>query len=79
MVIHCKSIKSGYRYSKIKEEEMNNVPHHLIDVIEPTQRYSAADFQHSGRQLITEIANRGHLPISWWYGSLYPIPSMIIS
>ena len=40
---------------------MNNVPHHLIDVIEPTQRYSAADFQHSGRQLITEIANRGHL------------------
>lgn len=61
MVIHCKSIKSGYRYSKIKEEEMNNVPHHLIDVIEPTQRYSAADFQHSGRQLITEIANRGHL------------------
>ena len=49
--------------AKIKEEEMNNVPHHLIDVIEPTQRYSAADFQHSGRQLITEIANRGHLPI----------------
>ena len=24
--------------AKIKEEEMNNVPHHLIDVIEPTQR-----------------------------------------
>ena len=49
--------------AKIKEEEMNDVPHHLIDVIEPTQHYSAADFQHSGRQLITEIANRDHLPI----------------
>ncbi|MEO2747553.1 tRNA (adenosine(37)-N6)-dimethylallyltransferase MiaA, partial [Enterococcus faecium] len=49
--------------AKIKEEEMNDVPHHLIDVIEPTQHYSAADFQHSGRQLITEIANREHLPI----------------
>ena len=49
--------------AKIKEEEMNDVPHHLIDVIEPTQHYSAADFQRSGRQLITEIANREHLPI----------------
>ncbi|MBO0482882.1 tRNA (adenosine(37)-N6)-dimethylallyltransferase MiaA [Candidatus Enterococcus courvalinii] len=49
--------------AKVTTEEMAGVPHHLIDVIEPTQRYSAADFQQSARQLIAEITARGHLPI----------------
>ncbi|OTP09659.1 tRNA dimethylallyltransferase [Enterococcus sp. 10A9_DIV0425] len=49
--------------AKIKPTEMAGVPHHLIDVIEPVQNYSVADFQKTGRQLITEITARGHLPI----------------
>lgn len=49
--------------AKISTSEMSGIPHHLIDVIEPTDNYSVADFQKAGRQLITEITERGHLPI----------------
>ncbi|MBE8847370.1 tRNA (adenosine(37)-N6)-dimethylallyltransferase MiaA [Enterococcus durans] len=49
--------------AKISTSEMSGIPHHLIDVIEPTDNYSVADFQKAGRQMITEITERGHLPI----------------
>lgn len=49
--------------AKIETKEMKGIPHHLIDVIEPDQNYSVADFQKTGRKLITEIINRGRLPI----------------
>lgn len=49
--------------AKISTSEMSGIPHHLIDVIEPTDNYSVADFQKAGRKLITEITERGHLPI----------------
>lgn len=49
--------------AKIKPTEKMGIPHHLIDVIEPDQQYSAADFQQAGRKLIKEITERGHLPI----------------
>lgn len=49
--------------AKISTSDMSGIPHHLIDVIEPTDNYSVADFQKAGRQLITEITERGHLPI----------------
>ncbi|MGX7173761.1 tRNA (adenosine(37)-N6)-dimethylallyltransferase MiaA [Enterococcus ratti] len=49
--------------AKIKPSEMRGVPHHLIDIIDPDQNYSAADFQKAGRKLITEIRKRGRLPI----------------
>ncbi|MBF8807576.1 MAG: tRNA (adenosine(37)-N6)-dimethylallyltransferase MiaA [Enterococcus lacertideformus] len=49
--------------AKIKTSEMESVPHHLIDIIEPDEKYSVADFQKTGRKLITEINERGHLPI----------------
>lgn len=49
--------------AKIKTSEMEGIPHHLIDVIEPNETYSVADFQKSGRKLITEITERGRLPM----------------
>lgn len=49
--------------AKISTSEMSGIPHHLINVIEPTDNYSVADFQKTGRKLITEITKRGHLPI----------------
>jgi len=39
------------------------VPHHLIDVIEPTQAYSAAQFVADTRRLAAGIASRGALPL----------------
>ena len=49
--------------AKIKTSEMEGILHHLIDIIEPNETYSVADFQKAGRKLITEITERGHLPM----------------
>lgn len=49
--------------AKVTPEEMEGVPHHLIDVRDITEGYSAADFQAAARQKITEIYQRGKLPI----------------
>jgi len=43
--------------------ELVAVPHHLIDIIEPTQSYSAAEFARSAKTLAAEILARGKLPL----------------
>ncbi len=40
---------------KVTPDEMHGIPHHLIDILEPTESYSAADFQAMARPLIEEI------------------------
>ena len=49
--------------AKIKEEEMDGIKHHLIDVCDPDESYSVADFQKEGRQAIQEIIAKGKLPV----------------
>jgi len=39
------------------------VPHHLIDILEPVETYSAASFVHDTRRLIGEIRTRARLPL----------------
>jgi tRNA dimethylallyltransferase len=43
--------------------ERAQAPHHLIDVIEPSEAYSAALFVADATRLIAEIRGRGHLPL----------------
>lgn len=38
-------------------------PHHLIDVIEPNERYSAAQFRDDAAEIMGDIANRGRVPL----------------
>ena len=49
--------------AKPTKEEMAAVPHHLIDIIEPTESYSAADFAQDCVRLVAEIRNRGKVPL----------------
>jgi tRNA dimethylallyltransferase len=49
--------------AKIKENEMEGIPHHLIDIKEPDESFSVAEFQHLVRAKISEIAGKGKLPI----------------
>ncbi len=49
--------------AKPSAEERAAVPHHLIDILDPTQSYSAAQFVADAQRLIEEIAARGHLPL----------------
>lgn len=48
---------------KVTQEEARGVPHHLIDVADPQEQFSVADFVHLGRAAISEIAARGNIPI----------------
>jgi tRNA dimethylallyltransferase len=48
---------------KIKEQEMEGVPHHLIDIREPEESYSAGDFVKDASRLIEVIHSRGKMPI----------------
>ena len=48
---------------KITAEEMRGVPHHLIDIRDARENYSAGDFIKDAGRLIEEISSRGKLPI----------------
>lgn len=48
--------------AKIKQEEMEGIPHHLIDIINPDDSFSVAEFQTLVREKISEITNRGKTP-----------------
>ena len=45
--------------AKPSAEELALVPHHLIDILDPLQSYSAADFVRDTTRLVDEIAARG--------------------
>ena len=49
--------------AKPSATERAEVPHHLIDILDPAQAYSAAQFAADARRLIEEIVQRGHLPL----------------
>ena len=49
--------------AKITEEEMQGVPHHLIDMYEPTFPFDVTVFQREAKRIVTEIYSRGHVPI----------------
>ena len=44
-------------------EEMQGVPHHLIDICDPKDTYSAGDFVRDAERLIADIRSRGKTPI----------------
>ncbi len=48
---------------KTSKEEMGGIPHHLIDICDPKDSYSAADFVRDTTRLIVEIESRGKRPI----------------
>ena len=49
--------------AKPSAEERRQVPHHLIDILDPEEAYSAARFAADARQLIDNILSRGRLPL----------------
>lgn len=48
---------------KVTEEEMEEIPHHLIDFLEPKAKFSVEDFRNLAKEKITDINSRGKLPI----------------
>lgn len=48
---------------KITTEEMQGIPHHLLDVADPKEVFSVTQYQSLATQTIEEIIARGHTPI----------------
>lgn len=48
---------------KITKEDMQGIPHHLLDVANPKNKFTVADFKKLADKKIEEIINRGKLPI----------------
>lgn len=49
--------------AKPSTAERARVPHHLIDIVDPEDSYSAARFAADARRLVSEISTRGRLPL----------------
>lgn len=49
--------------AKVTPEEMEGVPHHLIDIREPDEEWNVMNFCRAAAEKIDEIADRGRLPI----------------
>src|SRR5687768_1850704 len=49
--------------AKPDAESMARVPHHLINLIEPQERYSAAQFLSDALAVMSEITERGNIPL----------------
>ncbi|MFS0884710.1 tRNA (adenosine(37)-N6)-dimethylallyltransferase MiaA [Aeromicrobium sp. 179-A 4D2 NHS] len=57
--------------AKATPEERGGVPHHLLDVLDPAQEASVAEFQREARAAIADIDGRGRVPILVGGSSLY--------
>lgn len=49
--------------AKPSPEEINQVPHHLVDQIDPSQHFTAAQYQKLAKEAIEDIFSRGKTPI----------------
>lgn len=49
--------------AKVTKEEMDGVPHHLIDVLDPSEEFNVVRFQEMARKAMEGIYERGKIPI----------------
>ena len=61
-IINCDSMQvyKGLNIgtAKVKEEEKENIPHHLFDIVEPNELYTVYDYQKDCRSKIKELQNK---------------------
>lgn len=57
--------------AKLPVGERRGIPHHLLDVLEPTEEASVADYQRDARAAIEAIEARGSIPILVGGSGLY--------
>lgn len=49
--------------AKVTEDEKDNVPHHLIDILEPWEDFNVVAFQSYAKNAVKDILDRGKIPI----------------
>lgn len=72
----CADSRTIYRYMDIGTAkpslvEMMQIPHHLLEVVNPSENFSAAEFKQLAVQAIGEISDKGKLPLLVGGSGLY--------
>jgi len=49
--------------AKTKKEDMQEIVHHMIDIISPDERYSVSSYKRQAEIVIEEILKKGKIPI----------------
>ncbi|MDS0524525.1 tRNA (adenosine(37)-N6)-dimethylallyltransferase MiaA [Clostridium sp. SHJSY1] len=49
--------------AKISKEEMNGIPHHMIDVVNPSESFSVSEYKDKGSSILEQILNKKKLPM----------------
>ena len=66
-IVSCDSMQI-YKYMNIgtakpDTQEMQGIKHYLLDIVEPNERYSVADYKRDAKKAIKEIIEKGKVPI----------------
>jgi tRNA dimethylallyltransferase len=66
-IVNCDSVQL-YRdlnigAAKTPPEDRRGIPHHLIDLLEPSEHYTAGDYARAARAVVSDIAGRGRIPV----------------
>jgi tRNA dimethylallyltransferase len=66
-IVNCDSLQVYHHFdigtAKLPLGERHGIPHHLIDILEPDQLFTAGEYARLARAAIAEISARGRLPI----------------
>jgi tRNA dimethylallyltransferase len=66
-IVACDSTAVYQRFDigtdKVPEAEQRGIPHHMVDIVPPTEAYSAARYAADAERVIRDITARGKLPI----------------
>ena len=66
-IINCDStaVYRGFDIGtdKVPPAARRGLPHHLIDIVDPTGTYTAAQFARDAERVIRDVHRRGHVPI----------------
>ncbi|MCD6167903.1 MAG: tRNA (adenosine(37)-N6)-dimethylallyltransferase MiaA [Caldisericia bacterium] len=49
--------------NKIRKDEMQGIPHHMIDVVNPNEEFSSGRFKEMAERIIDSIYRRGKIPV----------------
>ncbi len=66
-IVNCDSLQI-YRHfdigtAKLPEGEWRGIPHHLLDIVNPDELFTAGEYARRAREALEEISGRGRLPV----------------
>jgi tRNA dimethylallyltransferase len=66
-IVNCDSLQVFRHFdigtAKLPIEERRGIPHHLIDIVNPDELFTAGEFARLARSVIADISARGRLPV----------------